>query len=81
MDGIPFGLDWRFNYQALSDAEKAELQKTHPIAVRAIKRRIARTHSRSRQAESGGAGQPPTAPESKSEGEEKPNPESEVRPQ
>ncbi|MDP0489550.1 MAG: hypothetical protein Q7Q71_00700 [Verrucomicrobiota bacterium JB023] len=40
--------------------------------------KVAREH---RQAEQGGAGQPATAPESKSEGKEKPKPESEGRSQ
>ncbi|HJM63273.1 MAG TPA: hypothetical protein QGF50_06145 [Roseibacillus sp.] len=79
-DSIPFSLDWRFNYQALSDAEKSRLQKAHSTAVRAIKREIERALRRTHQAEQGGADQPATAPESKSEDSEKPKRESRVRP-
>ncbi|NNC86949.1 MAG: hypothetical protein HKN82_00655 [Akkermansiaceae bacterium] len=79
-DSIPFGLDWRFNYRALSDAGKSELQKAHPVAVRAIKREIERILGRTRPADQDGAGRPAAAPGAKPEGAGEPNPESEVRP-
>lgn len=52
-DSIPFGLAWRFNYQALSEDKKSALQKAHPVAVQAIRHEIKRILSRTRQLEQG----------------------------
>jgi hypothetical protein len=69
-DGIPFSLVWRFNYRTLSDTAKVELQKAHPIAVRAIESELEKMRSRRiRRAEQGGVGQPATALESKQKGD------------
>ena len=75
-ESIPFGLGWRFNYQALGDAEKSRLQKAHPKAVRAIEREIER--SRARKGRPAGTDQSTKASEPAPGGNHQPNQKAEV---